>query len=147
MLFVNVERPRAFSAQLTSFTCFGGFKGQSQIKQSRLLLVESHTDMPERPPLCSLSVFKPIVWFVSSLGGLVWARICWQHQRSGGTHLAGHLVEGDGADTISQSWNVPGSLNLGCFLFSRLPDKTGCLVSFVLFCFYQRHIRWFPLSD
>lgn len=47
----------------------------------------------------------------------------------------GHLVKGDGADTISQSWNVPGSLNLGCFTFSRLPDKTGCLVRDV-FCFF-----------
>lgn len=44
----------------------------------------------------------------------------------------GHLVKGDGADTISQSWNVPGSLNLGCSTFSGLPDKTGCSV----FCLF-----------
>lgn len=37
----------------------------------------------------------------------------------------GHLVKGHGVDTISQSWNVPGSLNLGCFTFSSLPDENG----------------------
>lgn len=65
----------------------------------------------------------------------------------------GHLVQGDGADTISQSWNVPGSLNLSHLTFSRLPDKVCCnlrgfLFYFVfLYLFHQRHVRWFPLLE
>lgn len=59
----------------------------------------------------------------------------------------GHLVKGDGADTISQSWNVPGSLNLGGFTFPGLPDKTGCLVRESFFFFLSLpKTRWFLLS-
>ena len=104
--FLNIfecgERPRAFSTQPTSFTCF-----EVDLRQSRsnslvcslpfLPQVESHTDMPgstDPPPLCSLSVFEPIVWFVSSLGGSGEHRYAGSAPRSGGTHLAGHLAKG-----------------------------------------------------
>ena len=61
--------------------------------------------------LCSLSVLKPAVWFVSSLG-LFEHTFAGSTKGSGGTHLVGHLVKGDGADTTSHTRNVPGSFNL-----------------------------------
>lgn len=86
MLFVNVERPRAFRAQLTNFTCVGGQRsnwGSSDQTVSspspRSFHTYNHTQIywhlqatsgKKSPPLCSLSVFKPILWFVSSFGGL-----------------------------------------------------------------------------
>lgn len=136
MLFLNVERPRAFRAQLTNFTCFRGSKVVLRRLRSNSLVSLSHTDKnqhlqatSEEKKKCSSVFFVcvwAIVWFVSSLGGLVEHSFCWRHKTSGGAHLMGHVVKGDGADTISQSRNAPGSLNLGRFTYSRLPDKTGC---------------------
>lgn len=70
--------------------------------------------------LCHCSAHSSVCQQFRWLG---WTQIYWQHQKSAGAHLVRHLVKGDGADNTSQSWNVPGSLNLGCFQFSRLPDK------------------------
>lgn len=143
-MFVNVERDPGPSANRWRALLVSGFKGQSQDGWDQTVSAPStrritHRYASERPPLCSLSVFKPTVWFVSSLGGLL------EPQKSGGTHLAGPWVKGDGADTSSQSWNVPGSYNLGgftlqgCTWWNRLFSER----MFSSFFYYQRHIRWF----
>lgn len=148
---MNVERPRAFSTQPTSFNC--SRVQRSKISDSWDQIVPSPLPSPlvlptrknhthtDTTPLWSLSVLKPLVWCVSRVGGVK------EQQRSGGPHLAGRSVTGDAADAMSQSWNVPGSVSLGCFTFSRLPDKTGRSVrdsgscsSFFCCCFCQRHV-------
>lgn len=51
----------------------------------------------------------------------------------------GHLVKGDGADTISQSWNVPGSLNLGCFTNGLFSERFR--VVFFVFVFLPKTLK------
>lgn len=148
MSFVNVERPRAFSAQLASFTCQGSKVSHRQLTSNSVLRLSPstgrvpHWDVQSalgRPPLCSLSVFASTVWFVSGLSG--WVE---------------HRVVGRGLEVLTQwdcSWrgmvqtpcHNPGMCLVLFFKASRLPDYIRFFNSSTCFCFLTKDVLWWFL--
>lgn len=131
-----------------SFTCFRGQRSNSDSRDqtaSSLPSLRNHTQTSPRKsfPLCSLSVFKPRVWFVS--------RVDWQHPKVWRDSASETLSEGRWQTTSHSPGMCLPLLPLFLItLFLRLPvkkkqfrEKISCFCCCFFLC--QRHKIVFSL--